>query len=214
MYMLGVYNYTVILTYVAMLVSFAGIHLTFTGHLNEAFICLMASAVMDMFDGKVAATKKNRTDFEKLFGIQIDSMSDIICYGVLPALMVYHLGASHKLPIVISAVYLLCALIRLCYFNCDEMERQKVTDDCRHEYKGLPVTTIALILPLVHIFCLYTRFDMEINYLIPTVVLAGVGICFITPFKLIKPGMKGKLGLIAMGLTELFLLFWSEAHAL
>lgn len=50
--MLGVYNYTVILTYFGMLISFTGIFFTTHGDLRNAMLCLMVSGVCDMFDGK------------------------------------------------------------------------------------------------------------------------------------------------------------------
>ena len=63
--MLGVYNYTVVMTYVAMIVSFMGISYVLDGNYKAALLCLMVSGVLDMFDGKVASTKKNRTYFQK-----------------------------------------------------------------------------------------------------------------------------------------------------
>ena len=86
--MLGIYNYTVILTYLGMLSGFAGILFAFEGQLWAALGCLMFSGVCDMFDGKVASTKKERTRSEKRFGIQIDSLSDLVCFGVLPSVIV------------------------------------------------------------------------------------------------------------------------------
>ena len=53
------------------------------GHLHLGVMCLAISGLCDMFDGKIARTKKNRTEVEKRFGIQIDSLSDIVCFGVL-----------------------------------------------------------------------------------------------------------------------------------
>ena len=54
---LGFYNYTVLLTYLGMLISFAGIILTMQGSPYAALICLLLSGICDMFDGRVAATK-------------------------------------------------------------------------------------------------------------------------------------------------------------
>ena len=67
--MLGIYNYTVILTYLGMLSGFAGILFAFEGQLWAALGCLMFSGVCDMFDGKIARAMK-RTGEEKRFGIQ------------------------------------------------------------------------------------------------------------------------------------------------
>ena len=120
--MIGFYNYTVILTYLGMLTGFAGIACAFEGNLRAALICLVMAGVCDMFDGKIASTM-DRTRQEKRFGIQIDSLSDLICFGVLPAMIVYANGGG-KLRWLPSALYLLCALIRLAWFNVDEEERQ------------------------------------------------------------------------------------------
>ncbi|MBE6353282.1 CDP-alcohol phosphatidyltransferase family protein [Treponema sp.] len=222
--MLGVYNYTVILTYLGMLFSFAGIHFVFS-EMDRSFIlallCLMISAVMDMFDGKVASTKKDRTPSEKLFGIQIDSMADIISYGVFPSLIVYKLATLSEFKsahpsgkyvvICICAAYLLCALIRLSYFNVEEMERQTQTDECRHEYRGLPVTSIALILPFVFIVSYFSG-SSEPPVVPCAFLLAVMGLAFITPFKLIKPLFIGKIIMIIIGLMELVLLLCGKAY--
>ena len=45
------------------------------------------SGLLDTFDGKVARTKKNRTEDQKRFGIQIDSLCDIVCFGVCPVII-------------------------------------------------------------------------------------------------------------------------------
>ena len=225
--LLGVYNYTVVLTYVGMLFAFAGIHFVFSNNDRRfilALLCLMVAGVMDMFDGKVASTKKDRTPAEKLFGIQIDSMADIISYGVFPSLIVYKLAIGDKqypvdhpwqarIVICVCALYLLCALIRLSYFNVDEMERQSKTKESRHEYKGLPVTSVALILPAVFIIS-YFAGSRRPPIVPSTVLLAFMGIAFITPFKMVKPGLAGKILMIALGLAELVLLFLGKSYCL
>ena len=106
----------------------------------------MISGVCDMFDGKIASTMK-RTATEKQFGIQIDSLCDLVCFGVLPAVIVCQ-GCGHGQIIqALAAIYLLCALIRLAWFNVDEAERQSREEGGREIYMGLPVTSAALILP-------------------------------------------------------------------
>ena len=85
--MIGFYDYTVWLTYLSMLSGTAGIMLCLNGigHPYIGMFFLMFSGLCDAFDGKVARTKKNRTETMKKFGIQIDSLADLICFGVLPA---------------------------------------------------------------------------------------------------------------------------------
>lgn len=205
--MLGIYNYTVVLTYAALLISFAGIHFCFTGHPVYALICLMISGVMDMFDGKVASTKKNRTEFEKNFGIQIDSMCDLICYGLFPAMMVYHTSCKYPWAVCVCGLYLLCAVIRLSFFNCDEMERQGQTTEERHQYLGMPVTMIALIYPAVYIVCKFLK--IELSAVVGSVMLCIVGMLFITPVKLCKPGWGGKIFMVFLGIAEIVLFYFA-----
>ena len=149
--MLGFYDYTVILTYLGVVSSIIGMSFAVEQHYLYAVICLLVSGLCDMFDGAVARTKKNRTEMEKKNGIQLDSLADVVCFGAFPAVIGYCLGMECKYSLlfaVTGALYVLCAIIRLAYFNVTEEERQKSTDGKRKFYQGLPVTSAALIFPL------------------------------------------------------------------
>ena len=101
---------------------------------------------------------------------------------------------------VAAAVYVLCALIRLAWFNVDEEERQDHEAGCRDLYYGLPVTMSALILPFVMGFC--TRYNWNTGR-ISTVTLMIMAAAFLTPFKLKKPKLAGKIGLLLVGAIAL-----------
>ena len=124
--MIGIYDYTVILTYMSLLSAVSGVALTMNGHPIIATLCLLFCGFCDMFDGKVARTKKNRTDEEKSYGIQIDSLSDIVAFGVLPAAISISLCRARWYVIVFAAFFVLAGLIRLAYFNVTEEQRQQV----------------------------------------------------------------------------------------
>ena len=149
--MIGFYNYTVILTYIGLLSSVFGITQVFEGRLSIAFLCLVVSGICDLFDGKVARSKKDRTDHEKVFGIQIDSLCDLVCFGVLPACIGYSYGFNYGLGLISSLLIVLGGVIRLGYFNVMEEERQRTTAENRKEYQGLPITTTSIILPLLYV---------------------------------------------------------------
>lgn len=149
--MIGFYNYTVILTYIGLLSSVYGITQTFEHHYAIAFLCLVVSGICDLFDGKVARSKKDRTDHEKVFGIQIDSLCDLVCFGVLPACIGYSYGFNHGLGLISAMMIVLGGVIRLGYFNVMEEERQRNTEENRKEYQGLPITTTSIILPLLYV---------------------------------------------------------------
>lgn len=147
--MLGVYNYTVLLTYIGMLTGLTGIGCAMGGRIPWALLCLLLAGLCDMFDGKIASTKKDRTPQEKRFGVQIDSLSDLICFGVLPGVTVYAAARGALYAALAAGLYVLAALIRLAWFNVDEEERQDADNGQREMYLGLPVTTSALFLPTV-----------------------------------------------------------------
>jgi CDP-diacylglycerol--serine O-phosphatidyltransferase len=196
--LLGYYDYTVILTYGGMLFAFAGILRAISDCYGDAVICLMAAGICDMFDGAVAATR-DRTKQEKRFGIQIDSLSDLISFGVLPAILVYMIAKQELLAAVVCGMYALAALIRLAYFNVLEEARQDETSEKRDSYLGVPVTVIAILLP-----ALYLLYDhqiiKEIRFFV--LLLLVMAVCFLVPVHIRKPKLIGKICLVAVGVAE------------
>lgn len=204
--MIGYYNYTVILTYMSLVSSVMGMFFALGvndshPHPEYAIICLMISGLCDMFDGKVARTKKDRTDNEKKFGIQIDSLCDAICFGLLPSVIGYSIGMRDWEDIPILVVFPLCAVIRLAYFNVMEEDRQKKTDEVRKTYEGLPVTSVALILPVIYSF--HKDIGIDNFPLVYGTALLIIAVAFITRFKIKKPSMKTMLIFICIGAVEL-----------
>ncbi len=201
--LIGYYNYTVYLTYVGMLVGFTGIMLTMKHEYKWALICLMISGVCDLFDGTVASTKKDRTRDEKTFGIQIDSLSDLICFGVLPATLIFEEAPKFDFTFIAPCVFILCGLIRLAYFNVDEANRQATTTERRSYYLGLPITTSALVVPAVYELCAYLNKPV---YYVGVVALLITGIFYITPFHLKKPKLIGEVLIVLIGAVEFIFL--------
>ena len=148
---IGFYDYTVVLTYMSLFSAVLGMVKAAEGAHTAAILCLMVSGVCDAFDGTVARSKKNRTDDEKAFGIQIDSLCDLISFGICPAFLCYHMGADGTLGLLCMCAYSLCAVIRLGYFNVLEAKRQKTEAGSNKVYHGLPVTSISFIFPLLYL---------------------------------------------------------------
>ena len=172
--MIGFYDYTVILTYVSLLSAGVGIFVSLSGsgHPYWGTFFLLLCGLCDSFDGLVARTKKNRSQMEKSFGVQIDSLSDLVAFGVLPACIgmalirtspfLRQMFAAEQEAVALRflggmifavlVLYILAALIRLAYFNVTEEERQRTEGGTRKVYTGLPVTSAALIFPIVLLF--------------------------------------------------------------
>lgn len=185
--MIGFYNYTVILTYISLLCSTTGIFFAFKGNILVCGILLFCSGICDMFDGKIARAKKDRTEDEKRFGIQIDSLCDLVCFSVFPSVIGYALGCNKIWEIVILAAYTLTGVIRLGYFNVTEETRQRETDKERKEYVGLPVTFSGFLVPLLLLFRNIIGDSFPIYY---TVLILIIGVFHISPIRVKKPGKE------------------------
>lgn len=181
---IGFYDYTVILTYISLISGMIGIRFAHAGHLIWAVGCLMLSGLCDMFDGVVARSKKNRTADEKNFGIQLDSLCDAVCFGVLPAILLYFCGVTTVWGVAALIFYTLCAVIRLAFFNVLEIRRQATEDGCAKYYRGLPVTSVAILLPLV--FALGWHASETVQTILYHALPLVMGILFITDVRIPK----------------------------
>lgn len=204
--MIGVYDYTVIATYLSLLFGLAGIYSASRGNLFAAILFLMLAGLLDAFDGRIARTKKNRTDTEKRFGIQIDSLNDLVCFGVLPAAIGTAMGCTAIWFLTTMAFFTLCALIRLAYFNVMEEERQEGTSEVRKFYLGVPVTSASFIVPAYYLLSLYGGLT---DYIVYAIGLFVLGVAFIAPVRMTKPGLKGILFMGLLGIAELVLFLLS-----
>lgn len=195
--MIGFYNYTVILTYIGVGFSVFGITETLQGHYKIAILCLVISGACDMFDGKIARSKKDRTEDEKRFGIQIDSLCDLVCFGVFPAVIGYSLGLKNIVERIILIVYVIAAVVRLAYFNVMEEHRQEETTEVRKYYQGLPVTSTAIIFPVIYLFRAYLNPDIfQFVYLAGIII---IGLLFISKIHVTKPGNKALAAFAIVG---------------
>lgn len=69
-----------------------------------------------MFDGMVAR-KMTLNEEAKLFGVQLDSIVDIVSFGVAPVMITFHLGFNSPIDYFLLIFYTCCATMRLAYFN-------------------------------------------------------------------------------------------------
>lgn len=193
--MLGFYDYTVVLTYISLMISIYGMFYAWGGNFRYAILCLAISGLCDMFDGKIARTKKDRTEDGKKFGIQIDSLCDVVCFGAFPIIICYSMGMKGPASKLILALYGVASVIRLAYFNVTEEKRQQETEEVRQYYQGLPITSMAIILPFVYLI----KKICGIHFLfVLNAVVVVVGVLFISDVKVKKPHNPALIILVAL----------------
>lgn len=216
-HLIGCYNRSVILTHIGILAALVGI--AFVKNRDLAVICLIAAGICDLFDGVIAQRCK-RDDREKAFGVQLDSLADLISFGAFPFVFLVNFvsdapagapgvpaeNAFRILAVAVGAVYVLAAVTRLGWFNV-------TVEENRGFFQGMPVTYSALI-----IACIY-----PLSYLLGERVMGAVYIAvyaimaalFVLNFKVKKPRGAAYIafGLLAIAVTVIIALHWSGVLA-
>lgn len=175
---IGKYNKSVVLTYMGVAISIIGAYFAVQKNFNYAIVCLVFAGIADLFDG-VVARRCFRTEEEKKFGIQIDTLADMINFVMLPLFIFMNLEGSGVYKIIISLIYCLAAIIRLAFFNV-----LTETSDIKH-YRGLPVTYSALIIPLVWTVLVYSK--VGFHTLVFSLLLILLALLYVLDIPIAKP---------------------------
>lgn len=133
--------------------GFLAILSTFEGHITTACWLIVLAAFLDALDGKIARLSGGATQF----GVELDSLADILSFGVAPAVLVYTqvLSTLGRWGWLISVVYIMAASYRLARFNllADTEEKKG--------FVGLPVPAgaIALVTFIIFSYHLWDRLE-------------------------------------------------------
>ena len=198
----GKWNKSVVLTYAGLLLSVLGICLAFKSEkITYSYCCLMVAGICDLFDGMVARRCK-RTEEEKMFGIELDSLVDVMSFTALPICIFISMGLTSIIHVIIYLVFALFSVARLAYFNIATADSEKAVK----YYIGLPVTYTALIFPLLYLLSMVLTDTVFVTVF--TCGIAVVSVLEIIKVKVPKPKgiWYGIFGLLAIGMLALFLL--------
>lgn len=179
---IGKWNKSVILTYIGLVTSIVGMFLCyrFENSINWAISCLIIAGICDLFDGAIAR-KCKRTEEEKNFGIQLDSLVDTISFIALPVTILFKMQMNSWYQLIIIAIFAICGIARLAYFNISVEDNNTPVK----YYCGLPVTFTALILPVFYL--LKYAVPVDIFNVLYTVLVLVVAILNILNIKILKP---------------------------
>ena len=176
----GFWNPSVVLTYVGMSIAILGMFLAVSGRINYSFICLVLCGICDLFDGVVARRIK-RTDEEKAFGIELDSLVEVVSFIALPVTIYMNIGFVSPLHLILYILYSIAGIARLGYFNV-------VTADGEGPvkyYDGLPITYAALVFSLMYLTV--NILPSNIFVIVYTISMAAVTVLEVIKVKIVKP---------------------------
>ena len=122
-----------------------GIYFAISGEFHFALIGVLWAVLFDWADGIIARKIGDRTDNQRVFGAQLDSLIDIVSFGIFPAIFLLSYGQFS--PWVLPGAFLIVAVstIRLSYFNIFGMID-------KNTYKGLALDNNVIILTLLFLF--------------------------------------------------------------
>ena len=128
-----------------LLSAMVGIYFAIKGNFPASIICVLWAVLFDWYDGIIARKMKGRTKEQGVFGVQLDSMIDIVSSGILPAVFLLSYG-NYSAWFMPGAFIIVAAIaIRLSYFNVYGLIDSKT-------YLGLSVDNNGLILAFIFLF--------------------------------------------------------------
>jgi CDP-diacylglycerol---serine O-phosphatidyltransferase len=127
----GVYLVPATITSLGLLAGFYSLISSINAHFELAAVMIAVAFICDGLDGRVARLSRSSSQF----GVEYDSLSDVVAFGVAPAALVYSwaLKPLGAVAIVISGLYVVCAALRLARFNVQTGSVDK------RRFVGLPV---------------------------------------------------------------------------
>ena len=147
--------------------GFLSIIMVLNGYLALAAQFILVAVIFDSLDGWVARKTKRVDEFG--FGENIDSLSDVISFGVAPGMLLYSACASFSIPyinIVVALLILLCGILRLVRFNVIADSGEGSDEN----FVGLPIPSTALILGSFYLSGIF-RADLALVIMVVVSVL-------------------------------------------
>ena len=188
----GIFLVPNVITTGALFSGFYAIVAAMNGQFVAAAIAIFVAMILDAMDGRVARLMHIESDF----GAQFDSLSDVVSFGVAPALLVFEwgLGELNQVGWIVTFIYMACAALRLARFN--------TTGDSR-SFTGLPSPMAAgLVASAVWIWIDLFKVDPSTGSILAMAALVMlVGLLMVSNFNYFSPKLfhvKGRVPFVTL----------------
>ncbi len=121
------------------------------GHAALSMVLIVVAALCDRFDGMAARHFETESDFGK----ELDSLSDLVSFGVAPALLIYQtvLVDTLWLGLVMTVFYILAGAVRLARYNVQEFDG---------EFYGVPITVAGVVMAASYLIIPYVAIQFYV----------------------------------------------------
>jgi CDP-diacylglycerol--serine O-phosphatidyltransferase len=201
----GIYLLPNLFTTAGLFAGFYAIVSAMNNNFEVAAIAIFVAMVMDGIDGRVARLTNTQSEF----GVQYDSLSDMVCFGLAPSLIIFEWALRSmleqgwiwsKLGWLSAFVYTAGAALRLARFNT------QVGSADKHYFQGLPSPSAAAVLAGLVWFCEDNNLSGEDMWMVGAVLATAMGALMVSnvryySFKEID--FKNRVPFVALVLTVL-----------
>jgi CDP-diacylglycerol--serine O-phosphatidyltransferase len=201
----GVFLLPATITSIGLLSGFYSMVSAVSGHFEVAAVMIVIAFVCDGLDGRIARASRTSSQF----GVEYDSLSDVVAFGVAPAMLTYAwaLKPIGSLGIGVSGLFVLCSALRLARFNVSTPTADK------SRFVGLPVPGAAMMISGLALAYSYFEFDSPrtlCTFMVPiTLALGGLMISRVPypSFKAIKLEKRAQVELVITMMVFAAMLF-------
>ena len=153
-----------ILTLVGVCIGLSSIKFAFDGKFELSIVAIIIAAIIDGLDGRIARLIKGTSKVGK----ELDSLTDVISFGVAPAFIMYFwvLSEIGRLGWLISLIYIVCVALRLARFNITSNEDSSWKDNF---FEGIPSPAggVLVLIPLVFSFSEFNYLNINYKLIVP-----------------------------------------------
>ncbi len=157
-----------IFTLVGVCIGLTSIKFSFDGRFEMAVIAIIVAGVIDGLDGRIARLIGGASKVGK----ELDSLTDVISFGVAPAFIMYFFIMKDlgRIGWLISLIYVVCVTLRLARFNITSNAEPSWKDNF---FEGIPSPAggVLVLMPLIYSFSEIQFIDVNYNILVPSFFL-------------------------------------------
>jgi len=180
------------------------IYFAILGNFPASMIGLILAVFFDWSDGKIAKRIKSRTDNQRKFGGQLDSLIDIVSFGVCPAVVLLSYGDFSPWFIPGAFIIVAAGVLRLSYFNVYGLDGES-------SYQGLAIDNNGIFLALLFVF--HNLVSTSVFTTILYLVILALAVLNVAPIRTPKLGVGWYYGITAYTLALTLFYGWQLLRA-
>jgi len=207
----GVYLFPNLFTTGNLFMGFYSVVASLKGHFHLAAWAILVAISFDVLDGKVARLMKATSSF----GVQYDSLADLVSFGVAPGLLAYNwtLSPMGRVGWLIAFFFLTCGALRLARFNI-----QAHTPQAKKAFTGLPIPAAAAAVATTYLFVADLNLGLPSRLVLALIAIMMVCLALLMvssikykAFKEVDPAKRHPFGILLLTVAIIFV-FVAEPH--